>query len=102
MRFRSNGEVEIKARTRRDSEHCVFTLSEARIKRTRAVHVHAVGDWLQAQIHYLVEAELPTVDGCGLRFQGDEQLLWTVGRHQTSLEEKHRQEHHVYLALIKL
>lgn len=87
---------------KREAAHCVRTLSEARVKRARPVHVQAIGDWLQAQVHHLMEAELSAVDGGGLRFQGDEQLLRTVRRHQTSLEEKHRQENHGYLALIKL
>lgn len=72
---------------RKESAHCAFTLSEARVEGARPVRVQAVGDWLQAQIHHLVEAELSAVDGGGLRFQSDEQLLRAVGRHQTSLEE---------------
>lgn len=106
--FHPNDKVENKTPTGRETRgrslslfFFFFTLSEAGVERARPVRIQAVGDWLQAQIHHLVEAELSAVNGGGLRFQGDEQLLRTVGRHQTGLEEKQGPENHVYLALIK-
>lgn len=95
--FHPNDKVENKTPTSREMTSrslsltlslSLFTLSEAGVERARPVCIQAVGDWLQAQIHHLVKAELAAVNGGGLGFQGDEQLLRTVGRHQTSLEEK--------------
>lgn len=62
------------------------TLSETGVKGARPVQFRAICDWLHAQVNHLVEAELPTINGCSLRFQGDEELLGRVRRHQTSLE----------------
>lgn len=49
-----------------------------------AVTVHGC---LGAQINHLVEAELPAVNGCGLWFQSNDQLIRIVTRNQTSLDE---------------
>lgn len=68
------------------------TLSEAGVKGPRPLQIEAVCDWLQAQVNHLVEAELAAVNGCSFWFQGDEELLRTVGRHQTSLEEEREAE----------
>lgn len=61
------------------------TLSEAGIKGPRDIQFQAVCDWLHAQVNHLVEAELPTINGCSLGFKSNEELLRTVRRHQTSL-----------------
>lgn len=64
------------------------TLSEAGVKGPGPVWIQAIYDWLQAQVNHLVQTELAAVNGGSLWFQGNEELLRTVWRHQTSLEEK--------------
>lgn len=55
------------------------TLSEAGVERPGPFSIQAVPDWLQAQVDYLVEAELAAVYGGGFGLQGDEELLGTFG-----------------------
>lgn len=64
------------------------TLSEAGVEGPGPLQIEAICDWLQAQVDHLMEAELAAVNGRSFWFQSDEELLGTVGRHQTSLEEE--------------
>lgn len=64
------------------------TLSEAGVEGLGPVRIQAVPDWLQAQVDYLVEAELAAVNGGSFRLQGDEELLGMFGSNQTGLGKK--------------
>lgn len=94
--FHPNDKGENKTPTEKEKAdaHSLFfstTLSEAGVEGPGPIRIHAICDWLQAQINHLVQTELAAVYGGSLWFQGNEELLGTVWRHQTSLEEKRRQ-----------
>lgn len=93
LRFHPNDKGENKTPTEKEKAHSLFftTLSEAGVEGPGPVRIQAICDWLQAQVNHLVQTELAAVNGGSLGFQGNEELLRTVWRHQTSLEEKRGQ-----------